>query len=124
MKPTIRYSTSALVAALVTTGCEPSATESGAAAENVPAMPNMPQPEQRAVEHTGQGTVNAIDAAAGTVSISHGPVASADWPAMTMTFKLADASTAANVTPGAKVDFRFTIESGMAATVRQISPAQ
>ena len=120
----------ALLAALSLAGCEPSETEDGAAAETgaMPAMPEMPavpeQADQRAEEHTAQGTLNSIDRAAGTVNISHGPVASADWPAMTMSFKLADPDAVANLTPGQKVDFRFTIENGMSATVTRIGPAE
>ena len=120
MRPTILSLLAAPFAALLITACEPSATDSGTTAEGA-SMPAMPQAEQRAAEHMGLGTVNTIDQAAGTVSISHGPVASASWPAMTMTFKLADPSAATNVMPGDKVEFRFTIESGMAATVTQVS---
>jgi Cu/Ag efflux protein CusF len=125
MKPTIRPLLTALVATLLTTGCDP-ATDGGTTAEgaNMPATPAMPQAGQHGAEHMGEGTVNSIDLAAGTVNISHGPVASANWPGMTMTFKLADPSAAANVTPGEEVEFRFTIESGMSATVTQISPAE
>lgn len=120
----------ALFAALSLAGCEPSETEAGAAAEagTMPAMPGMPatreQADQRAGEHMAQGTLNSIDRAAGTVNISHGPVASADWPAMTMSFKLGDPGAAANLVPGQKVDFRFTIENGMSATVTRIEPAE
>lgn len=34
----------------------------------------------------GQGTVNGIDAKTGKVNLSHGPIASLNWPAMTMGF--------------------------------------
>jgi Cu(I)/Ag(I) efflux system membrane fusion protein len=126
MKPRTTISIAPLFAALLATACEPAATDGGPAAQggNMPAMPNMPATEQRAAEHMGAGTVNSIDAAAGTVNITHGPVATASWPAMTMTFKLADPSLAANVAPGAAVEFHFTIESGMSATVTRLSPAE
>lgn len=115
------------IAVLWLAGCEQSPTEGGAAAERstMPAMSGAQQPSgQRAAEHMAQGTLNSVDQAAGTVNISHGPVASANWPGMTMTFKLADPSAAAKLTPGQKVDFHFTIQSGMSATVTQISPAE
>lgn len=112
------------IAALWLVGCEQSATDGGAAAERS-AMPAMPAAQpQGAAEHMAAGTLNSVDQAAGTVNISHGPVASANWPGMTMTFKLADPSAAAKLKPGQKVDFRFTIESGMSATVTQIAPAE
>ena len=92
------------------------------------AMPGMPGMQQQtaanAAEHTAEGTVNSIDLAAGRVNISHGPVASASWPAMSMSFTLADPKVAANLQPGQKVKFQFTIQSGMAATVTEITPSE
>ena len=88
-----------------------------------PAMPSMPQAPQ-ATEHVAQGTLNSIDAVAGRVTISHGPVASAGWPGMTMSFKLADPGAAASLKPGQRVEFHFTIQDGMSATVTQISAAE
>lgn len=73
-------------------------------------------------EHMAVGTLNSIDQAAGTVSITHGPVPSAGWPEMTMSFKLSDPKVAAKLKPGERVDFHFTIESGMNATVTTITP--
>ena len=61
--------------------------------------------------HQAAGTVDSVDSKAGTVSISHGPVASLKWPAMTMEFKLANASLLPALKPGAKVDFEF-VERG------------
>jgi Cu(I)/Ag(I) efflux system membrane fusion protein len=93
----------------------------------MPAMPGMPAPNQSpaaAATHVADGTVNSIDMAAGMVNISHGPVASADWPAMTMSFKLADSGAARAVEPGQRVRFEFTIETGMSATVTKISAVQ
>jgi Cu/Ag efflux protein CusF len=82
-------------------------------------MPNMPQSAQQPA-HMAQGTVNSIDQSAGTVNISHGPVASANWPAMSMTFKLANPSSASGIEPGQRVDFKFTIAGGMDATVTEL----
>jgi len=39
---------------------------------------------------SAQGTVTAIDADAGTITIEHGPVPEIEWPAMTMTFEAED----------------------------------
>jgi len=87
----------------------------------MPGMPGMPavQAGQRA-EHMAEGTLNSVDQAAGSVNITHGPVVSASWPGMTMSFRLADPSAAVNLKPGQRVEFHFTIESGMDATVTQI----
>src|SRR3546814_1343094 len=54
----------------------------------------------------GKGTVTAVDAAAGTVTIDHGPIPAVGWPAMAMTFK-ADKAARQNVTKGDKVTFAF-----------------
>ena len=56
----------------------------------------------------GHGTVTAIDKAAGTITLNHGPIPEAKWPAMTMAFTAASAITdAAKV--GDKVDFDVTL---------------
>jgi len=35
----------------------------------------------------GKGTVKAVNAKAGTITLHHGPIPALKWPAMTMTFK-------------------------------------
>jgi Cu(I)/Ag(I) efflux system membrane fusion protein len=57
--------------------------------------------------HQAEGTVDSVDAKAGTISLSHGPVASLKWPAMTMEFKAANVSLLQALKPGAKVSFEF-----------------
>ena len=69
----------------------------------------------------GVGVVKAVDAKAGTLTISHGPVAELHWPGMTMSFKAAPALLT-TVKPGDKVVFTCTAE-GMNATVTEIKPA-
>jgi Cu(I)/Ag(I) efflux system membrane fusion protein len=64
-----------------------------------------------AVGHKGVGVLNAIDAASGTVTISHEPVASLKWPAMKMDFVLANPSLVSGFKPGAAVAFEF-VERG------------
>jgi Cu(I)/Ag(I) efflux system membrane fusion protein len=114
----------AALATLALAGCSDANDYEGSAGGG--AMPGMQQQAApNAAVHAAEGTVNSVDLAAHTVSLSHGPVASANWPAMTMTFALADAeATAADLRPGQKVKFQFTIQSGMAATVTDISPAE
>ena len=85
-------------------------------------MPGMAAPSEGGNEHMAQGTVNSIDAAAGTVNISHEPVESAGWPAMTMSFKLADPDAATGLAAGQRVEFRFTTEDG--GVVTAIEPVQ
>ena len=83
-----------LRAAITGFGAAPSASASAAVAT-------------QAAGHQAQGTVESIDAQAGTVTLTHGPVASLKWPAMTMEFKLANASLGHALKPGAKVAFEF-----------------
>ncbi|WP_449469913.1 copper-binding protein [Sphingobium chungangianum] len=71
-----------------------------------------------AIKAKGHGTVTAIDKSAGTITLNHGPIPEAKWPAMTMTFKAAPAVTdAAKV--GEKVDFDLTL-TGSAGEVTAI----
>ena len=48
-----------------------------------------------------------LDAKAGTLMITHGPVKSLDWPAMTMTFALANPGIARGFKAGDRVRFGF-----------------
>jgi Cu(I)/Ag(I) efflux system membrane fusion protein len=77
-----------------------------AAAPNAPASASAAA-APAAVGHKGQGTVDAVDAKAGTVSLNHGAIASLKWPAMTMEFKVANPSLLSDLKPGAPVSFEF-----------------
>jgi Cu(I)/Ag(I) efflux system membrane fusion protein len=57
--------------------------------------------------YQAEGTVDAVDARTGRVSINHGPVKSLQWPAMTMEFKVANEALLKGVKPGAAVVFEF-----------------
>ncbi|MBS1190168.1 MAG: hypothetical protein H6R10_1960 [Rhodocyclaceae bacterium] len=57
--------------------------------------------------HQAQGTVDSVDAKAGTVTLSHGPIADLKWPAMTMEFKVANEALLKDLQPGAQVAFEF-----------------
>ena len=113
---------SAIAATLLLGGCGSPDSDTANSASGGGAMPGMPNMSQSAQQpaHMAQGTVNSIDQAAGTVNISHGPVASANWPAMTMSFKLANPSSASGIEPGHRVEFKFTIAGGMDATVTEL----
>ncbi|WP_292625529.1 copper-binding protein [Novosphingobium sp. 17-62-19] len=72
-------------------------------------MGNMAMPA--ATTAKGSGTVKAIDKAAGTITLDHGPIAEANWPAMTMAFKAAPALLD-NIQVGDKVAFDLKLEDG------------
>lgn len=59
----------------------------------------------------GVGTVTAINEAAGTITIDHGPIAEVNWPAMTMAFK-ADHALLEGVKVGDKVAFDLKLADG------------
>lgn len=67
--------------------------------------PTSADPKQ--VGHMGAGTLDTVDAKAGTLSITHGPIASLNWPAMTMEFSLANPALLGKLKPGDKVSFEF-----------------
>lgn len=55
----------------------------------------------------GVGLVDAVDKAKGTVTLSHEPIASLGWPAMTMDFSVEDKKIFSKLTAGKKVQFQF-----------------
>lgn len=57
--------------------------------------------------HKTVGRVEEIDARAGTASISHEPIESLKWPAMTMEFKVANGAVLNELKPGISVAFEF-----------------
>ncbi|MDA8259104.1 MAG: efflux RND transporter periplasmic adaptor subunit [Betaproteobacteria bacterium] len=61
----------------------------------------------KAASHQAEGKLDAVDAKSGTVTITHGPVASLKWPAMTMDFTLANAALLGTLKPGATVALSF-----------------
>jgi Cu(I)/Ag(I) efflux system protein CusF len=75
-----------------------------------------------ATRASATGTVNVVDTTAGKITISHGPVASLNWPAMTMAFK-ATPQQLASVHVGQKVDFEF-VSHGMGGTLTSIKPVK
>lgn len=61
-----------------------------------------------AAVHRGEGVVEAIDK--DEVTLSHGPIASIKWPAMTMAFKLPPGGLPAGLQAGARVTFEFVAQ--------------
>ncbi|MDP2149771.1 MAG: copper-binding protein [Parvibaculum sp.] len=59
----------------------------------------------------GTGTVKSVDAGAGAITVDHGPIPEAGWPAMTMAFKAAP-DLVQSVKPGDKVAFDLTLKDG------------
>lgn len=72
--------------------------------------------------HQGAGTVKKIDTVKKMVTLAHGPIASLNWPAMTMSFKLKDAVLAKGIKAGDAVDFEL-IQSGSDYVVTRLQPS-
>lgn len=79
-------------------------------------MSNMAMPVAKMAK--GAGMVEAIDKTAGTITLEHGPIAEANWPAMTMAFKAAP-PLLDSVKVGDKVDFDLKL-NGNAGEVTAI----
>jgi Cu(I)/Ag(I) efflux system membrane fusion protein len=60
---------------------------------------------KRPATHVGEGKVEGVDA--NSITISHGPVASMQWPAMTMGFAKPSKNAFSEVKPGDEVRFEF-----------------
>lgn len=67
----------------------------------------------------GTGKVTAIDKTGGTITLDHGPIAEANWPAMTMAFKAAPALID-SVKAGDEVAFDLKLD-GNAGEITAIS---
>lgn len=79
--------------------------------------------------HTGHARLAVYEAAgrveaitASTITISHGPVPAAQWPAMTMTFRLPNPTLGKGLKVGDRVSFAFD-EPPEGPTVRRLAPA-
>lgn len=73
-----------------------------------------------ALLHEGVGRVEEIKP--DSVTLSHGPITSVPWPAMTMTFKLSSPTLARGVKVGDRVAFAFD-HPDTSPTVRRLAPA-
>jgi Cu/Ag efflux protein CusF len=69
------------------------------------------------------GTVNAVDAAQHKINVSHGPISSLGWPAMTMEFPVASAVDLSRVKPGSRVNFSLEKDKGGMYQIQSVEPA-
>lgn len=112
----LKHSISLGAALLVLAGCsdterEPQATESPAAQvgemSETGDMP-MVQGESQTVAAKSTGTITAIDAEAGKVTLNHAAIPAAEWPAMTMAFDV-DPTLLGDLAVGDQVAFDVEI---------------
>ena len=83
----------------------PAAAETNAMASEMGKMEMAPAAKMA----KGTGKVTAIDKSAKTITLDHGPIAEANWPAMTMAFKAAPALID-SVKVGDEVNFELKLE--------------
>jgi Cu(I)/Ag(I) efflux system membrane fusion protein len=72
--------------------------------------------------HHGVGEIKEMDWAHATVTISHGPIGSLDWPAMSMDFRARDPALLRPLKPGQKVDFEIVEASAGEYVIVRIQP--
>lgn len=76
----------------------------------------------RSPGHKGEGKVDDLDVKAGAVSLEHKPIASLNWPSMTMEFKLANESLFKDLKPGLEVKFEFVERQPGEWVITKIQP--
>ncbi|WP_334187084.1 copper-binding protein [Noviherbaspirillum sp.] len=64
------------------------------------------------------GTVKKVSADQGKITVSHGPLANLDMPAMTMVFRVADPKTLETVKTGDNIEFTADKVNGAFTIVR------
>jgi len=90
----------------------PTNTASAPTAEMAGDTGNMAMPAERGTKAAkGSGTVTAIDKAAGMITLDHGPIPEANWPAMTMAFT-AKPALLETVKVGDEVTFDLALKGG------------
>ncbi len=72
--------------------------------------------------HQAQGTVRVVDLQSGKVNIEHGPIASLNWPAMTMDFPVNDRSLLKGLKPGQGVEFEIVQQAPGEFVLSRITP--
>jgi Cu(I)/Ag(I) efflux system membrane fusion protein len=71
--------------------------------------------------HRGEATVEAVDK--DEITLSHGPIATLKWPAMTMSFKLPRGGLPLHVAAGDRVSFEFVQQADGSFQVTAMTPA-
>jgi Cu(I)/Ag(I) efflux system membrane fusion protein len=70
------------------------------------ALGGMQEAKKSSVSHQAMGTLDSIESD-GSVMVTHDPVASLNWPKMTMAFMPANAALVAKLKPGTLIHFEF-----------------
>jgi len=88
------------------------------------ALANFSEPAAAAARaYQAAGTLDAIDTAAGSVTVSHEPIPALKWPAMTMDFNLGSPEVVKGVAPGTAIRFEFEERGPGEFAITRIEPA-
>jgi Cu(I)/Ag(I) efflux system periplasmic protein CusF len=118
----MRATTCALVGALTLAIAGAAAAQSDTKSmSSMKGMPGMAMAPAGAKHGQGTGVIKAIDPKDGALTIQHGPIPAASWPAMTMTFKAKPAELLKGLKVGQTVDFDTTV-TGATADVTAVRP--
>ena len=126
MKTLFTHTMTTLVALGLLVGCSSETNdqnqatpEAAAPAAGADGMDDIQRDPATSTTASATGTVQSVDASAGTVTIDHGPVEALQWPAMTMTFQAPNVDLTA-IEKGDQVSFEFT-STGMDGTITSIT---
>ena len=95
---------------------EPKGGKSAAASQSTP-----PPPDQ---VHKGRGTVRAVDPQAGTITVVHAQIASLNWAAMSMDFRVTDKALLQDIKTGQSVEIDIVKQGPGQFVVTRIAPAE
>ncbi len=101
------------LSALFAAGSQAEATMS----HDMSQMPAMNMSQQQQQSYPLNGRIVAVDAANQQVTLEHDAVTELSWPAMTMPFKVADATLLEGLQPGQTIMAMFTTNEGEAPTI-------
>lgn len=90
-------------------------------------MPGMKMDTGKAVAgktHHGTGVINSVNLKKAQVNITHEAIASLDWPAMTMNFKMRDKHALSTLQAGEKVEFELSEQPKGHYVITKIAPAK
>lgn len=90
---------------LMAAACSPPAAQDAAKSDAGMDMAESAAPAAGPI--AGIGTVTAVDAAAGTVSLDHEAIAAISWPAMSMQFTVEDPADLQGIAVGDRVSFEL-----------------
>ena len=93
--------------ALLAAAWSPPASQEAPKSDAEMTMPENAPPAAVAGPISGTGAVTQIDAAAGTITINHGPIAAVSWPAMTMQFTAENPAILQGIAVGDSVSFEL-----------------